>query len=126
MSNLIKTSTGKLIKYTTDVTFEACDGFTTTKPLPTQNHSILSGISPTSTSYGQQVIITNGDEICTYISNSDNTFSPATGVYPFTADAVYIVPITTLSVNYAGKYYLRSTKTWLSTLPKVNKLIKIN
>lgn len=126
MSSLIKTSTGKLIKYTTDATFEACDGFTTTKPLPTANHSILSGISPTSASYGQQVYITNGDEICTYISNSDNTFSPASSVYPITTDAVYIVPITTLSVNYAGKYYLRSAKTWSSTLSKVDKLIKTN
>ena len=126
MNTLIKTSNGKLIKYTTDETFETCDGFTTTKPLPTANHSILSEISPTSASYGQQVYITNGDEICTYISNSDNTFSPVSSVYPITTDAVYIIPITTLSVNYAGKYYLRSTKTWASTLPKVDKLIKIN
>lgn len=126
MSNLIKTGDGKLIKYTTNASFHTYAGFTTSKPLPTASNSTLSEISPISSYYGQVVTITNGEEFCSYTANSNNTFTPAGPVSLVTDDAVYIASNAALSWSYAGKYYLRSTKTWSDTVPIIDKLIKIN
>ena len=123
MSNLIKISTGKLIKC--PLSYLKCIGFTTTKPLPITSNSTLSGITVTSQYYGQQVIITNGDEVCKYRVNSNNTFTPSGSVSVVKEDAIYIVENSGLSSSYAGKYYIRSTTTWSST-PPATKLIKIN
>ena len=123
MSNLIKTSTGKLIKC--PPSYIKCTGFTTTKPLPITSNSTLSGIAITSQYYGQQVIITNGDEVCKYRVNSNNTFTPSGSVSSVKEDAIYIVENSGLSSSYAGQYYIRSTATW-SNIPPATKLIKIN
>lgn len=123
MSNLIKTSTGKLIKCAPS--YITCTGFTTTKPLPITSNSTLSGITVTSQYYGQLVTITNGDEVCKYRVNSNNTFTPSGSVSVVKEDAVYIVENSGLSSSYAGKYYIRSTATWSDT-PPATKLIKIN
>ena len=109
MSNLIKTSTGKLIKCAPS--YITCIGFTTTKPLPITTNSTLSGITVTSQYYGQQVIITNGDEVCKYRVNSNNTFTPSGSVSSVKEDAIYIVENSGLSPRYAGQYYIRSTAT---------------
>ena len=123
MSNLIKTSTGKLIRCAPS--YITCVGFTTTKPLPITSNSTLSGITVTSQYYGQQVIITNGDEVCKYRVNSNNTFTPSGSVSSVKEDAIYIVENSGLSTRYAGQYYIRSTATWSDT-PPATKLIKIN
>ena len=109
MSNLIKTSTGKLIKC--PPSYITCTGFTTTKPLPITSNSTLSGITVTSQYYGQQVIINNGDEVCKYRVNSNNTFTPSGSVSSVKEDAIYIVENSGLSSSYAGQYYIRSTAT---------------
>ena len=123
LSNLIKTNTGKLIKCAPS--YITCTGFTTTKPLPITSSSALSGIAVTSQYYGQQVIITNGDEVCKYRVNSNNTLTPSGSVSSVKEDAIYIVENSGLSSSYAGQYYMRSTATWSST-PPATKLIKIN
>ena len=123
MSNLIKTSTGKLIKC--PPSYITCAGFTTTKPLPITSNSTLSGITTTSQYYGQLVTITNGDEVCRYRVNSNNTFTPSGSVSSVKEDAIYIVENSGLSPRYAGQYYIRSTATWSST-PPATRLIKIN
>lgn len=122
MSNLIKTSDGKLIKCAPS--YITCIGFTT-ESLPITSNSTLSGITVTSQYYGQLVKITNGDEVCTYRVNSNNTFTPSGSVSSVKADAIYIVEDSGLSPRYAGQYYIRSTATWSST-PPATKLIKIN
>lgn len=126
MSNLIKTSDGKLIKYSTDATYITCQGFATNKPLPQSMASGLSGLTVTSQYYGKEVQITNGDEVATYQSNADGSFTSRSSVSPVTTDAIFIVSDSGLSPNYKGKYYLRSTKTWSAARPTVDKLIKIN
>lgn len=126
MSNLIKTGDGKLIKYTADASYITCQGFTTTNPLPTGSNLTLSEISITSQYYGQNVSITNGDEACTYMINTNGTVSSSGSVSSVTDDAIYISGGSSLSSSYAGKYYLRSTKTWSTTRPTIDKLIKIN
>ena len=123
MNNLIKTGDGKLIKC--PPSYIKCTGFTTTKPLPITSNSTLSGITTTSQYYGQLVTITNGDEVCRYRVNSNNTFTPSGSVSSVKADAIYIVEDSGLSPRYAGQYYIRSTATWSST-PPATKLIKIN
>ena len=123
LSNLIKTNTGKLIKCAPS--YITCTGFTTTKPLPITSNSTLSGITTTSQYYGQLVTITNGDEVCRYRVNSNNTLTPSGSVSSVKEDAIYIVENSGLSSSYAGQYYMRSTATWSST-PPATKLIKIN
>ena len=123
MNNLIKTSTGKLIKC--PPSYIKCTGFTTTKPLPITSNSTLSGITITSQYYGQLITITNGDEVCRYRVNSNNTFTPSGSVSSVKEDAIYIVENSGLSSSYAGQYYIRSTATWSNT-PPATKLIKIN
>lgn len=109
MSNLIKTSNGKLIKYTK--TYETCEGFTTSKPLPQSSMTGLSGLSVTSQYYGKEVKITNGDEIAIYRVNPNGSFTSVTLPKPVTTDAIYITGDSSLSEAYKGKYYLRSTQT---------------
>ena len=124
MSNLIKTSGGTLIKYTK--TYETCEGFTTSKPLPQSSMTGLSGISlTTSQYYGKEVKVTNGDEIAIYRANSNGSFTSVTLPKPVTTDAILISGSSGLSPSYAGKYYLRSTQTWSDKIV-LDTLIKIN
>lgn len=123
MSNLIKTSTGKLIKC--PPSYITCTGFTTPDGLPMDPHSTISGMTITSQYYGQRVKITNGSEVGTYRVESDNTFTLQGVISSVKADAIYIVEDSGLSPSYAGKYYIRSTATW-SSIPPATKLIKIN
>ena len=111
MSNLIKTSTGKLIKC--PPSYMTCAGFTTTKPLPTTNNSTISGMTIAPQYYDRVVRITNGDEVGTYRINSDNTFSPtrSNSVSSVKTDVIYIAKNSGLSPRYAGQYYIRSTAT---------------
>ena len=125
MGNLLK-SNDKLIKYSTDATFITCQGFATNKPLPQSMASGLSGLTITSQYYGKEVQITNGDEVATYQANADGSFTSRSLVSSVTTDAIFIAGDSSLSPNYKGKYYLRSTKTWSDTIPTVDKLIKIN
>lgn len=123
MSNLIKTNGGTLIKYTK--TYETCEGFTTSKPLPQSSMTGLSGLSVTSQYYGKEVKITNGDEIAIYRVNPNGSFTSVTLPKPVTTDAIYITGDSSLSEAYKGKYYLHSTQTWSDTIV-LDTLIKIN
>lgn len=125
MSTLIK-SDGKLIKYTADATFIACDGFTSTNPLPTGSNLTFSEISFGSGAYNNDFTITNGDQVCTYICNTNNTFTARNSVTSVINDAIYIKTSDIVTTSYEGKYYLRSTKVWSTTRPTIDKLIKIN
>ena len=127
MSNLIKTNDGKLIKYTADASYIFCEGFTTIKPLPTGNNLTLSGITITEEYYNKYVSITNGDQVCLYRVNSDNTLTSTKPVSSVKSDAIYLRrPLSSDYADYVDKYYLRSTKTWSDTRPIISKLIKIN
>ena len=92
--------------------------------MPITSNSTLGGITATSQHYGL-VKITNGDEVCRYRVESDNTFTLQRPISSVKADAIYIVEDSGLSPRYAGQYYIRSTATWSST-PPATKLIKIN
>ena len=123
MSNLIKTSTGKLIKC--PPSYITCTGFTTPDELPINPHSTISGMTIAPQYYGRLVKITNGSEVGTYRVESDNTFTLQRPISSVKEDAIYIVEDSGLSPSYAGQYYIRSTATWSST-PPATKLIKIN
>lgn len=129
MGNLLKSSDNQLLKIQTTPTYSTFDGFTTANPLPQDTVSASSlGLSVSSACYGKTFYITNGIDEGEYICNSDNTFTFRAGAR-LIVEMVYIhctVPSVTLSPNYEGKYYLRSTKTWSATRPTVDKLIKIN
>ena len=122
MSNLIKTSTGKLIKC--PPSYIRCTGFTT-ESLPITSHSTISGMTIAPQYYGRLVKITDGNTVGTYRVESDNTFTLQRQISSVKEDAIYIVEDSGLSPRYAGQYYIRSTATWSST-PPATKLIKIN
>ena len=109
MSNLIKTSTGKLIKC--PPSYITCTGFTTPDGLPMDPHSTISGITVTPQYYGRVVTITNGSAFGIYRVESDNTFTLQHTISSVKADAIYIVEDSGLSPHYAGQYYIRSTAT---------------
>ncbi len=123
MSNLIKTSTGKLIKC--PPSYITCVGFTTPDGLPIGRNETINGMSIAPQYYGRLVKITNGSAVGTYWVESDNTFTLQGVISSVKADAIYIVEDSGLSPRYAGQYYIRSTATWSST-PPATKLIKIN
>lgn len=109
MNNLIKTSTGKLIKC--PPSYITCTGFTTPDGLPMNPHSTISGMTVAPQYYGELVKITNGSEVGTYRVESDNTFTLQRPISSVKADAIYIVEDSGLSPRYAGQYYIRSTAT---------------